>query len=168
MIKQIYTDIQTRLEAIKDAENNFILTHFDLWNQQVNFIEEETPFNTPAAFVEILPIQWQQLSGGYQQAEVTIRLHLVTQWFAQTAKYNPKQSAALDYLDLPGKVFDAMHKFSIANSNQFVRVRSVVNHNHERYVDSVEEYTGLVQVQAIQGNYTEVNAKPKITEQETE
>ena len=166
MIKQLYTDIQTRLAAIKNADTTDLLKHFDLWNQQVNFIEEETPFLLPAVFVEIMPIQWQQLSNGYQQAEVTIRLHIVSQWLAQTAKYNPAQSAALDYLDIPAKVFNAMHRFSITNSNQFVRVSSVVNHNHERYVDSVEEYKGLVQIQAQNNPYTEVMAVPVINEAE--
>jgi hypothetical protein len=166
MIKQIYTDIQTRLEAIRDTEGNALLKHFDLWNQQVAFIEEETPFNCPAVFIEILPILWQQMGGEYQQSEVTIRLHLVTQWFSQTAKNNPRQNTALDYLDLSGKVFDAMHKFSVANSNQFTRVKSIINHNHERYVDSIEEYIGLVQIKAQQVNYTEKVVVPVIQEKE--
>lgn len=166
MIKEIYTNIQTRLAAIKNADTTDLFKHFDLWNQQVSFIEEETPFLLPAVFVEILPIQWRQLSNGYQQADLNIRLHIVTQWFSQTAKYNPAQSAALDYLDIPGKVFNAMHRFTITNSNQFVRVRSVVNHNHERYVDSVEEYTGLVQIQQQNNPYTEVMAAPVINESE--
>lgn len=168
MIDKIFTDVQERVLNIKDPEGNDLIEHFDFWNQQVNFIEEETPFNTPAVFLEILPIKWDQLGGTLQQAVVTIRLHIVTQWFAQTAKYNPNQAKAIEYLALPGKVFDAMNKFSITGSNQFVCTDSVPNHNHERYVDSIEVYQGLVQRQAQQGNYKEVNAIPKITEQETE
>jgi hypothetical protein len=166
MIDKIFTDIQARVTAIKDAEENDVIKHFDLWNKQVAFIEEETPFLTPAVFLEILPIKWDQLGGNLQQAVVTIKLHIVTQWFSQTAKNNPNQADAIKYLALPQQVFDVMNKFTIEGSNQFVCTDSVPNHNHERYVDSVEVYQGLVQRQAQQGNYTEKAVTPVIQEKE--
>lgn len=165
MIDQIFTNVQTKVSAIKDAVGNDLIEHFDLWNKQVAFMEEETPFNTPAVFLEILPIKWDQLGGNLQQAVVTFKLHIVTQWFAQTAKYNPKQDEAIKYLALPQQIFDAMNKFTIEGSNQFVCTDSVPNHNHERYVDNIEVYQGLVQRQAQQGNYTEKVVIPTIQEQ---
>lgn len=168
MIDQIYLDIQTRLLAITDSEGNALVKHFDLWNQQVAFIEEETPFLRPAVFLEILPIKWDQLGGNLQQAVVTFKLHIVTEWFAQTAKNNPNQATAIQYLAMPQKIFDAMNKFTVTGSNQFVCTESIPNHNHERFVDNIEVYQGLVQRQAQQGSYTEKVVKPIIQSGDSE
>ncbi|HPH85563.1 MAG TPA: hypothetical protein PLC48_08875 [Ferruginibacter sp.] len=144
MRKQLYLDIQDKLKAIKDDSGMQLLQHFDLWNQQVNFIEAESPFNFPAVFVEFMPHQWQTLGNKVQQAEIVIRLHIVTKWFAQTAEYSPLQSEALDYLDLPDKLFAAMQSNATSASNGFMRLSSTVNHNHEGIVDTIEEYKTLI------------------------
>jgi len=144
MRKQLYLDIQDKLKAIKDDTGMQLLQHFDLWNQQVNFIEAESPFNFPAVFVEFLPHQWQTLGNKVQQAEIVIRLHIVTKWFAQTAEYSPLQNESLDYLDLPDKVFAALQSTATSASNGFMRLSSTVNHNHEGIVDTIEEYKTLI------------------------
>ena len=110
MIKYLYLELEKKLLAINDEQPNPrpVFKHCDLWNRQVEFIEQETPFPTPAIFVEFLEIPWQTDGRSVQDADLTIRLHIVTPWFANTASDiadTAVRSAALAYLDLPTVLF---------------------------------------------------------------
>ena len=159
MRKQLYLDIKNCLKAITDTEGETIFKHFDLWNQQVEFIEQETPFAVPAIFIEIKPVEWQQLGFNKQHADAIIRVHIVTPWFAQTADYSPYEEEMLNYLDLADLVVKALDNFAPSAGNNFMRTNSITNHNHERYVDSVEEYKCRVSDTSAVINFTNpVNA----------
>jgi len=69
MKKQLYLDIKNRLKTITDSTGNQLFQHFDLWNRQVEFIEQETPFTCPAVFVEFMPHTWRTLGNRVQDAE---------------------------------------------------------------------------------------------------
>lgn len=140
MKKQLYLAIKNRLKNIPGADGEPLFKHFDLWNQQVEFIEQETPFQTPAIFVEFQPLQWRTLGNRVQDADLTTRLHIVTEWNALTADYAPEEEEALEYLEIVDSVVTAMHEFTAPNTNTWMRTQTIPNHNHERYVDSVEEY----------------------------
>lgn len=142
MKKQLYLAIIDRLKDIPGADDEPLFKHFDLWNQQVEFIEQETPFQTPAVFVEFLPLQWRTLGNRVQDADLTTRLHIVTEWHSLTADYTPdeEQELALAYLDIVDSVVAALQGFSAPNTNTWMRTKTIPNHNHERFVDSVEEY----------------------------
>ena len=160
MRKTLYLDIKNCLKAITDTNGVPVFKHFDLWNQQVEFIEQETPFAVPAIFIEFKPIEWQQLGFNKQHADALIRVHVVTPWFAQTADYSPLESEMLDYLDLPDLVVKALDNFAPAAGNKFMRINSITNHNHERYVESVEEYKCHVSdISAVTEFTTPVNAQ---------
>ncbi len=142
MKKQLYLDIVEHLKTITNSDGEALFQHFDLWNQQVAFLEEETPFNLPAVFVEFTPHTWQTLGNRKQAADLTVRLHIVTQWFSDTADYVPEEFMlqAVAYLDIIDKVVAAMQNFAPTNANSWMRTRSIPNHDHGRYVDSIEEY----------------------------
>lgn len=159
----LYVSIQDRLMNIAGKDNKPLFKHFDLWNNNVNFIEQETPFETPAVFVEFAPIQWNQMGLNKQNADLTIRLHCVTRWFANTAKYNPKQDDALGYLDIPELVNAALYSLAPDGGNRLMRIRSIVNHNHEQYVDTVEEYIcNIIDASAVK-QYTAVEVVPVVS-----
>lgn len=142
MKKQLYLSIKNRLKDIPGPDGESLFKHFDLWNQQVEFIEQETPFQCPAVFVEFLPLQWQTMGNRVQSADLTTRLHIVTEWHALTADNVPEeeQEMALVYLDIVDSVVAAMQNFAAPCTNAWMRTQTIPNHNHERYVDSVEEY----------------------------
>lgn len=147
MRKNLYLSIQTALSTImsplqgdEQSGGVEVFKHYDLWNQNVQFIEKDSPFECPACFVEFVPIQWETIGNRVQEATVSIKLHLVTQWFGQTAKNSPVQSDMIDYLDLPDKVLDKLQSLIIDKVGTLTRVESVINHNHEYYLDSVETY----------------------------
>lgn len=160
MIKELYLAIEDMLMAITEeqapgvtAQPAQVFKHFDLWNRQVEFIEQETPFQTPAIFTEFTAIRWRELGQHVQEADLTLRFHIVTPWYANTAANTSNvRHEALAYLDLPTVLFrhiqgkhsrfpDRRGEPVIGNFNAMTRVGSIVNHDHERFVDSIEEYT---------------------------
>lgn len=144
MRKQLYLDIKNKIKAIKDDNDLQLIKHFDIWNQQVDFLEAETPFQYPAVFIEFEPIQWQTLGNRMQQAELVVKIHIVIRWLAQTADYSPTESDALDYLDIPDKIFVALQSTATTASNGFMRTISIINHNHADILDSIEVYKTLI------------------------
>lgn len=149
MIKNLFLSIVAALKEVKDDNGNQYFKSFDLWNQNVEFLEEDEPFDRPAVFIEFDPINWQTLPGKNQEAVATVRLHIVTDWHANTADNVAAEfrTQALAYLDAPSYVLKAMQGLVIQPtatmrcSNTWTRTQSIVNHNHEKYVDSVEVYT---------------------------
>lgn len=159
MIRYLYLALEKMLLAINDEKPKPqpVFKHCDLWNLQVEFLEKEAPFQTPAVFVEFTDIQWRTDGQHIQDADLTIRLHIVTPWYANTASDvidREVRATALSYLDIPTVVFrqlhgkhgtvaddsDPSHPILLGNFNALTRTASTVNHNHERFVDSVETY----------------------------
>ena len=166
MLSQLYLAYEAQLQSIiNPATGEPLFRHFDLWNQNVEFIEQETPFEMPAVFFEFVPIQWKTMGQQIQDADLTVRLHIVTEWYGQTAKYTPSQirQQMLAYLNIPAMVVKALQGFSTPFTNGLMRTQSIINHNHERYVDSIEEYTCRVQDISAAPMYSTVLATPKIT-----
>lgn len=162
MRKQLYLDFKNKLKSIKDADNAPIFNHFDIWNRNVEFAEVETPFATPAVFIEFMPISWRNNSNKVQEADLRIRLHIVTRWFSGTADYSPTEQKALEYLDIADTVFKHLQGFSGSNFNRWTRTESIINHNHEGYVDSVEEYACNLRDYTAVPEVTTVQATPHI------
>lgn len=152
MIKEIYLQIQTALDLIAQGNKKTFL-HIDMWNQNVDFLEQDDPFKAPAAFIEFMPIAWETHGNRVQEATITIRLHIVTQWFGQSAKHSPKQAQMLEYLNIPDLVLEQLQSLEIGNIGTLTRTGSEINHNHEKYVDSVEIYQLRVRSEAARRTY---------------
>ena len=160
MIKNLYLTLEQKLLAVTDEQPNPqpLFKHCDLWNRQVEFLEQETPFQTPAVFVEFPEeIQWRTDGQHIQDADLTISLHIVTPWYANTASNvidGDVRATALAYLDIPTVLFRQLHgqhgtvannsdpqnPIVLGNFNALTRIASRVNHDHERFVDSIETY----------------------------
>ncbi|MDR3326921.1 MAG: hypothetical protein LBT04_02115 [Prevotellaceae bacterium] len=151
MRKQLYLDIKNHLKTVKNEFGDQLFLHFDLWNRQVEFIEQETPFGCPAVFVEFAPMVWRTMGNRVQECELTVTLHIVTEWFAGTADYSPTEHQALEFLQISDYVSAAMQNFSTTYMNGWMRTQSVTNHDHERYVDNTESYKcNLRDISAVQ------------------
>ncbi|MDD4747138.1 MAG: hypothetical protein PHW19_07640 [Salinivirgaceae bacterium] len=162
MTKEIYNAIANKLATVTNNNGNRVFRHIDLWNTQVEFLEQEQPFEMPACFIEITPIQWQQLGRGAQQANIDIALHIVTQWQLPTFHNGTYQAAGTEYLDIPNHVWADLHRHSNPAFGTLMRITSHVNHNHAEIIDSVENYRGVAQI-VPQQTETPVTASPVIT-----
>lgn len=56
--------------------------HVDLYNENVEYVDEESPWQRPAVFIEFGDIEWRPLTGSKlsQRGEGDVRLHIVTDW----------------------------------------------------------------------------------------
>lgn len=63
MRKELYRMLCRELKAID------LIKHIDLWNHNVEFIEQEENWERPAVFVEFCPIQWNAIVPGVEYRE---------------------------------------------------------------------------------------------------
>ena len=161
MTKNIYNTLAEKLASVTDNNGNPVFQHIDLWNSQVEYLEQENPFAMPACFIEIMPIQWQQLGGGAQQANIDIALHIVTRWQMPTFHGGTYQAPGTEYLDIPNHVWAHLHRFGNPAFGTIMRITSNVNHNHAELVDSIENYRGAIQIKPSQTG-TPATATPNI------
>ena len=153
MLDSLYQDLSAAILSIVDDNNNPVFRHIDLWNQQVEYIEKEQPFDTPALFIEFSTIDWQQQLQAAQDAPIEITIHIVTRDLANSAHYFASDGAQqLSHLALPNILFAAIHNTHGTNYGPLVRVRSIPNHNHEHFIDQQEVYASALFAQADAGD----------------
>ena len=76
-------------------------------NRQIEFIKTK-PCLYVLGFVEFAPMDWDTLLHRVQECDLTVTLHIVTEWFAETADYSPTEQQHLEFLDIADKVVRAL------------------------------------------------------------
>lgn len=138
MRKELYKDLITELQKVNDG----VIRHIDLWNNNVDFIEQEDGWERPAVFVEFMPLRWKCIARGrdYRDESAQIKLHIVVDWQGSAAADSPLQEESLEVFDL----CDAIHKQLMGLSGEKYKrldlVQSDTNHNHEDIVEYIETY----------------------------
>ena len=145
MRTELFTTIAEKLAEIGD------IRHIDLWNHNVEFIEQEQAWPRPAVFIEFHTIQWRQLKPGNQfHTRARLSLHVVTDWQGPTAAPpHPRTPAPppsgggfpFHLLDL---IHRKLHRLQGQSFSHLNLVESQTNHNHDELVENIEtyEYTG--------------------------
>lgn len=116
---------------------NYVFKHFDLWNHNVEFIEQETPWDTPAVFVQFQDIQYASLQNGKREANVVVHLHIIN---ADTFSYLGQSEAEsrFDLCDLPYHILQ-YHKGE--NFTAMQHISSQTNDDHTELIESIESFT---------------------------
>lgn len=126
-----------RLKTVGDGA----IKHIDLWNHNVEFIEQEEQWGRPAVFVEFLPIQWKPIVNGVEyRAEATVNLHVVTDWQGSSNADSEFREKSLEVFDLLEKIHQALTCMGGETFWQFDLVESQTNHNHEEIIENIESY----------------------------
>ena len=120
--KELYAAIRTAMAKIEEVK------HIDLWNHNVEFIEEEAGWERPAVFVEFGPIAY--VGCGYR-GDGSVRLHIVTDWG------EGGQEAAWDLI---AKIREAMERVYGYGIHGLYLTETLTNHNHEDILESIEGY----------------------------
>ncbi len=159
MRKELYNKICTRLKrlyklpdgSVYEHENKEeeipagvvrIVNHIDLWNHNVEFIEQEENWERPAVFVEFCPIRWNAIVPGVEyRAEPEVRLHIVTDWKGAANESSPFKEDALEVFDLPELIHERLSCMEGETFKVFDLVESQTNHNHEDIVENIEVYS---------------------------
>ena len=128
-------DLYMRIsEALEDIEE---VRHIDLWNRNVEFIEEEEAWDRPAVFIEILPIRWDRLESRVEyRCEPRVHLHIVTDW-TEGSEGHPGIGRLLS---LPEKIHQKLAGLNGETFYQLDLVESITNHNHGEIVEMIEAY----------------------------
>lgn len=112
-----------------------------LWNEQVDFVEKEDPFECPAVFIEFLPMKWRTLGGAAQQAEASIALHVVTPWGGCDRHGSRFIDDALSRFGLLDRIDRCLFNFQLQASgttvSMFRRTETRTNHNHAELVEDI-------------------------------
>lgn len=155
MRKELYNAIKTRLEALcvnaageyytrpdeADVDDGLYpraIKHIDLWNRNVEFIEQDTPWERPAVFIEFEPVHWRDIVPAVEyRAEARVRLHIVTDWAAASNGYS---GLGID-LALPDKIHEVIAGIDGKTFRDFQLAESHTNHDHEEIVESIEVYS---------------------------
>lgn len=128
MRKELYDKIRNALLQLEDGE----IAHIDLWNHNVEFIEQETAWARPAVFIEFEPVQWISIQPGVQyRAEARVKLHIVTDWVEN----------GTSVFDLPEKIHILLARLEGETFTDFTLAESHTNHNHEDIIESIEVYS---------------------------
>lgn len=109
------------------------IKHIDLWNHNVEFIEQEQGWERPAVFVEFQPIQWQAIVTGVEyRAQAVINLHVVTDW---------TEISNIDQFRLLGEMHKLIAGLEGETFADLDLIGSTTNHNHEEIVENIESYS---------------------------
>lgn len=151
MRKELYKTIADRLFLIAsdgsmidpeaEEQPERLIKYVDLWNHNVEFIDEEQPWERPAVFVEFTPIVWETIKPGREyRSKPVVNLHIVTDWAGDASAGSELQDDALAVLDYSGIIHKALHGLEGEHFNRFDLAETHTNHNHDEIVESIEVY----------------------------
>ena len=134
MRKELYNKLRSML---LNPEHGLGIKHVDLWNHNVEFLEQEAIWARPAVFIEFCPIRWEAHQRGESyRAEPMVKLHIVTDWVENL----DEQPEALDVLDLSEMIHGVVGCLDGDKFSGFDIVETATNHNHEDIVESIDTY----------------------------
>lgn len=132
MRQEIYEKIRERLVATG------VIKHIDLWNHNVEFLEQETAWDRPAVFVEFGVITWSPVKGHETiRGSGTVRLHIVTDWTESLDTQYGDTGTAFGIADV---VHGALAELSGDSFHGWELAETHTNHNHEDIVENIEVY----------------------------
>jgi len=124
-----------------------LIKYVDLWNHNVEFIEQETMWPMPAVFIEFAKVPWKPLSGAKDyKTNSQLILHIVTSWQGSAASGSPAKDEMLAVLDYSGyiqKVLTGLKGEAFCN---LALSETNTNHNHEDILENIDvyNYTGNI------------------------
>ena len=139
MRKLLFDTIKTALLAITDGNGESVIQYVERWNNQVEYAEEEQPFNCPAVFIEFAPINWRGLPHGVREADVQITLHVVTD--SRVGRWSDTNTI-FDLLDVIHKALFGLHVVDGKRTmDSLSHLQSFTDHDHGELEDNRETYT---------------------------
>ena len=138
MITELYDRLTEELLEVKGG----IIRHVDLWNQNVEFIDEEDPWERPAVFVEFGPITWNPYKGPANgvSGDGELRLHIVTDWKGSAAADSYSREETLEDYNLLNGILERVRGLRGVTFRNISPPRPEINHNHQELLENIEVY----------------------------
>lgn len=102
------------------------IAHCSKWNNQIQNIEDEIPFNRPALFIEIESVSWDKYSKTSKTGIVTLVLHVISDCYDTHAD----DADAMDALDLTDEVTQIMETTKLSNCTPFININTFLDNDH--------------------------------------
>lgn len=135
MRKDLYLALQEALTGVDGIE------YVDLWNHNVEYIEQEESWARPAVFVEFAPIAWRAWQPGVEyRSEPLVRLHVVTDWAGSSSCGSEQQAESLAVFDLLDRIHLRLVGLEGETFSDLDLVESQTCHNHEDILENIETY----------------------------
>lgn len=133
MRTELYLKIRERLEATG------VINHIDLWNHNVEFLEQEEAWARPAVFVEFGVITWTSVKGQeVLRGSGTVRLHIVTDWAESLGTQTG--GSPVTAFEVADVVHGALSELRGERFHGWELMETHTNHNHEDIVENIEVY----------------------------
>lgn len=145
------------------AKAKQVIKTFDVWNNQLDYIEEEPPFALPAVFLEFLPIQWEARSKGVRGADVSLTLHVVTANRAPSKGTLGMETQAFAFFDLLDAINYNLYNLKGDFFRYLTSAASATDHNYSEIIDSQETYTVQLTDKSAVRTVALVPAAPTVT-----
>ena len=147
MDKEIYLSVMEALLSLQDEDGEALVKYVDLWNRNVEFIDQEAVWERPAVFVEFLPLVWEhsrapQGKTWSMRSQGAMRLHIVTDWHGSASSDEAAKVVreSLGRVDLGEAIERALTGLYGERFNRMHLVESAYSHDHEEIVEDVQSY----------------------------
>lgn len=138
-LKTTITDIMTRLREIESVK----FVH--VFNNQFEYMEQQQSYSFPfpCVFVEAInPGAFNQIGGGYQQADIDFRIHIGMEQY-DSADGNMEQN--LDIFDLRDLVFQKLSLYKPSMCTEMVKIAEEQDYQHTAIYHYVMDFrTGFI------------------------
>jgi len=142
------------------------IKHFDLWNNQLAYIEGEQPFDLPAVFVEFRPIRWQHQGNSVREAAVEVVLHVLTKRIEPTSQELPYNKESLQFFDLLTDINSALRQHSKTSYNfghdSLTSIQSDTDNNSGEIRHDIEVFSCHTVDASAMPNYQKTTATIKV------
>lgn len=108
-------EIYSNLNTLVDSEDKSPIRWLDLWHNQVNFLDEELEFPTPAVFLAFRSKGINDLGERVQEMSLQIDVYLFYETFANTFSGSFNQEDALNFIGILDFINSRMHGISGEN-----------------------------------------------------
>lgn len=137
-MKDVFQSLVTRLQNEVTE-----IAHFDLYNSQLENLDEEKVIDYPAVFFEIEVAEFENIAKGSQQAtDSLIRVYVVDWKYEDSYAGSNNQTGFLNYFDLLDKVHAALHNWNDPNGafSTLRRQSLTPDNNHGGLISYIMDY----------------------------
>ena len=121
MTAELFDDLQALALSVPG------IVHADLFNAQVENEADEIPYNRPAILIEFGRAQYEENADGVQTANLVLTLHIIVEFYHDTAGATAEQLAAWA---LKSEVAKRFHNYTSDNVSSLKRVEEQVDTNY--------------------------------------
>lgn len=143
-LKQLYIDVRTKILSLqKDGQP--LVAFCQAWNDQLNRLRDpqsdQYSFPFPAVFIEMSsPYTTSQLGNGAQMVSVTVRLHIIHEFYNNIVTDDGIMEQDLEVFDLRDGLYYGLNKFEPDGAGAFQRVSETQDFAHDNLYHFIQDY----------------------------